>query len=298
MKFLLACAVLVITVFLFNSCQRDVDGQLNTTNSVNTKDSIYISKRIELDTTLASGSDTLSADQFYYDAAKRLLHLSSRDYKYGTHNLNATFDEYRFYSGSDTVPYKTVLITYDAVLASTANDTTFLFYNSNRLIIKDSTVDYYNNILYSKERNDFSLISSGRYLIKNSKLDITTGAILGGDSTISNINEVNNNLIADTDSVYNGGVLMTVYKYNAAYTLKFSPFYRLNIPYSVHNAQYYFSFNLPNSESFQELTGGSAYNDFFTYQFEYNSLGYPTILRNINPSSSNTAIKQLIYYTN
>src|SRR5450432_4218314 len=136
MKFLLACISLVITAFLFSSCQREVDGQLGngTINGVNTNDSIYLVKYIELDTTYASGSDTIQTGQFYYDGTKRLLHSAVRGDGIDPLQATSAEDEYRFYSGSDTLPYKIVLISYDPSSGHSA-DTSFLFYNSNLIIV-------------------------------------------------------------------------------------------------------------------------------------------------------------------
>lgn len=125
---------LVVLAMGFCSCQREVDGIIQTRTQA---DSTYLLKIYSLDTTLPAGSDTIEKSFFQYDSQKRL----ARFYFYVVGSIDTFIHEYR-YSGNDTLPYLEIQKSVNSGGPGTYYyDSAFYFYN-NGLVSKDSIINW------------------------------------------------------------------------------------------------------------------------------------------------------------
>src|SRR5215467_2985599 len=97
----------ILIVLLIVSCQKDSNSDPSSNNGNNNNgsnnnppgsDSTVLWKYIEIDTTLAPGSDTLDKTVFFYDNMKRLDHYYSYDF-----SIPDTTTVTYYYQGSDTL---------------------------------------------------------------------------------------------------------------------------------------------------------------------------------------------------
>jgi hypothetical protein len=216
--------------------------------------------------------------------------------------------ENRFYSANDTVPFKIVRNEWFSN-GDTFLDTVYLYYNSNNVVVRDSSLYYMNGTKIKTRVSVFGLISSSRYLILETTTDPNTGMTVK-DSILSVRNWASGNLTNSSDSIYNPlmGGLYNVSMYTFTYDNKRNPFFRTILPYPVYLNDYYHtthpfyypllaSVNNPLTH-FQDhsITGGGTFNYSGSAQYSYNSLGYPVIIRYTSTALSNPH-KGLVYYT-
>lgn len=301
MKTFLSGMIVLVMVVGFSSCQREVDGRLD---DVVVDDNIYIDKFIELDTTYPSGLDTSYKYSFIYDGQKRLKQIAEIGFDDGTHNIQYIGNEYRYYNGSDTVPYKT---TYDLdyTTGESYRDTSFLFYDGNNVIYKDSNVRYESGAPASMWLHTYSAGETNRFLIKRTSFDFITG-LFTADSINSIRSIIANNIVSTSDSFYNQlGGLQYVVKYTFNYDNKLNPYNKIALHYPVYgfliNMSNYQNFpnfgskNNPTTFTLMTWLAGSVSNDVGEARYEYDNNGYPKIIRYNSGSSANPQ-KDYIYY--
>ena len=152
MKLIFRLVIIISLAIEFTSCQKEVDWGLNT---VSTNDTVYLKKYVELDTTLASGSDTTLIRDFQYDASKRLVKIVDQEIDH-VHSIT-TLEVFKyFYSGTGTNPYMVIDSLFDGM--PRAIDTIWLFYDANNQVIKDTTISYVLSPanLYQKSANSYN----------------------------------------------------------------------------------------------------------------------------------------------
>jgi hypothetical protein len=136
MKIIYSTVILLIMFpIVFISCQKEIE-----VNEEKTNDVARISKIYELDTTLPAPLDTIGLKGFIYDNSGRLTY--SYELEDGFLGLDTVFKEWFFYNGASNLPYKHIenLVTVTGSIFET--DTSFLFFNSDGLVVKDSSVSY------------------------------------------------------------------------------------------------------------------------------------------------------------
>jgi hypothetical protein len=281
----------VVLLICFSSCQKEIDwGFANTTHT----DSIYVTRFIELDTTYPAGMDTSYKTLYSYDSKKRIKDVAEIGFDDGTHNTGYTLGENRFYSANDSVPFKIVRSEWFSN-GDTFLDTVYLYYNSNNVIIRDSSLYYMNGTKIKIRVSGFGLIGSNRYLVLETTIDPNTGMTVK-DSILSQRNWT---LL---------GVLFNVSMYSFTFDNNRNPFFRTILPYPVYLNDYYhtthpFYYPLLATANnplthFQDhsIMGGGTFNYSGTARYVYNSLGYPVIIRYTSTALSNPH-KGLVYYT-
>lgn len=303
MRILLTFTIFLSAALYLSSCQREVDGRLDAV--VNANDSIYLSKYIELDTLNAPGLDTSTIGQYYYDSQKRLIQIAYIGFDSGTHTIDFKDNEYRFYTGNDTVPYKFVSYQEDIMQANTYTDTNFLFYNNAGAIIKDSVMSYTNGNLSQRKMILLSQNGVNHYLVLRTTFDPLTGAVVNRDSIVSKIIITNKNITSRTDTTYNMGVFLSSSDYQATFNLNLSPFAKIALPLlfeqtDVANTTYSQSLNVPVYQLTKFFFSGATtlYTDNYTY--ESNTLGFPVVLRyteTVSSPFSASYVKVLLFYT-
>jgi hypothetical protein len=129
--------ILLVATAFFTSCQREVDASL--LNNTASGDSSYLSKFFYIDTTLPSGSDTLTRGYFTYDNQKRLTSLKFYYSPLVNSSDDSAFYSFR-YNGTDSLPSIIVEMEYGFNGPGSYNrDSSFLFYSSN-IVKKDSAI--------------------------------------------------------------------------------------------------------------------------------------------------------------
>lgn len=302
-------ALTIITgVLLFTSCQREVEDIFATPGLLPpASDSNYISRFIELDTTYTTGLDTFYKRNWAYDANKRVKEQHETEFAAGTHDSDYTLHEYRYYNGTDSVPFKVVRNEWFPTERFT--DTIFFTYNSNKLIIKDSVIHYKDGSLISYIVSRFNQRADGSY-----RIDRTTayagGSMFASDSILSRRTVTAGNIVAASDSVFSdampGGLYSSSF-YSYTYDNGHNPFLRTLLPYPVRNYDPSFLFHpfyypiqstlnnpLTHTQTHHFASGTGTYTG--SCQYVYNNRSYPTIIRYSSSVLSNP-VKGLVFYT-
>lgn len=309
MRKLTALPLLILLFTALISCQREVEDIFATPGLVPpASDSNYISRFIEFDTTYASGLDTFYKRAWTYDANKRVKELHEMEYAAGTHDSDYAMHEYRFYNSTDSVPFKVVRHEWFRTGPERFTDTIFISYNSSKLIIKDSVIHYKDGSLISYIVTRFNQRPDGSFWIDRTTAD--GGGYFARDSILSSRTVTAGNIVAASDSVYNGAMPGGLYSssfYSFTYDNGHNPFLRTLLPYPVRHFdpsavfQPFFypvqpTLNNPitHTQTHHFASGTGTYTG--TCQYVYNRRGYPDIIRYTGSVLSNP-VKGLVFYT-
>ncbi len=101
-------------------------------------DSTQLWKYVKLDTTVVAGLDTSELMLFDYDTQKRMVFFShsTRASSSPSPAYTTIYQNYFYYNGSDTTPYKTITQTSNSNI--TRFDTVYYIYSSNGFVAYDS----------------------------------------------------------------------------------------------------------------------------------------------------------------
>ena len=289
MKFFSGILIIAISAIWFSSCQREVDGILPDDLQ---NDSTNLSRIIVLDTNLVTGKDTLFKINFIYDSQKRKIgeDFISIDNSSGTRDI---FYYRYFYNNSDTVPFRAS----EKYSFSTDSLVSFFTY-SNGFIIKDSSVDFVSGTVSSIRKSIFLSLAGNRFLRKETDYDPSTGASQLVDSTIYTRTVNGGNVLNGSDSSWLGLVspptLLQVRSFQIMFDNKPNPLSKLDLfywgYYDTFDNQIYLIKGGNNMISLREdVTFPSAFTEISSYNYSYNSFGYPSILRT-NGLDGNKAI--------
>lgn len=287
---LITAAFSLILVLLFSSCQKELDIDTGDTsqgqNGVN--DSIYVSQYVELDTTEPSGFDTSFKYLFAYDGQKRITTIKEYNYFTGTTSLDEITTENYFYTGSDTLPYKLIILYADGSNILQGSDTVFLEYDNAGLVKTDSlrTTDFSGTHVMSVH---YTPLSGGKYKL--------SGLGLTYDSIIINQTTINGNITGETINYYNGGTMSSSLGLARAYDNKPNPFYRIAIHYptAFNFSHTYFANEQKNN--YAELTDNDpSFPEHYLINYEYRSDGYPLVSRLFDPGNPADAFKGIFTY--
>ena len=284
-------------IFLI-SCQKEsnVEPQPNPTpiSPIVVDDSIYISKFVDLDTTLFSGQDTLQTSKYFYDNLKRVVKIEYTEYlPSGPSLLDRSL---YIYNGQDTFATKVIETLFNLPSMSLYNslppDTGYYTF-SNGNLIKDS-IRPFNSFIFRV--SNYSYINTQILSSFNS-----AGNIFYNYFTPI---RVNNNTISQKDST----ISSTNYNHTLSYDNNPNPFF--NKPAGPSLTTYKKSY-LPREAFYNEIVnaknnpievkevGSSPGSTVFQYKcfYTYKSNGYPSIVRIKDPTTT-YGIKRLMFYIN
>jgi hypothetical protein len=293
---ILLSALFISSVALF-SCQPSVEDIIVPEEA---NDSIYIRHVVEIDTLFPSGSDTSQSTTFFYDASKRLIRRTFGEYWIGAPDGPDEVENYEYaYNGADTLPYRIICAAGNDMVGIYRRDTTFLFYNTQGIVARDSVINSRGNgeideILVS----NYIRIADGHYRIEKKLYkgnDITTGHM------ISRFTTVNGNQLSLRDTnrgpeSWNHYVSVEL----ATYDNHPNPIARTTIPYPMLSG--HFSLHGEGSRNnmltwkntFEWEAGpGQNYDELFDYK--YRADGYPVSM--VDKLSPEPTIKRLYIYT-
>jgi len=266
MKILLHVFPVALISLFFFSCQKEVHGDIpQDVNPATQNDSILLSKYIELDTTLPSGADTMFQIRYTYDNEKRLKRYYLTDYA-----DEETVDFY--YSGSDTLPYKTV--DFWTNYGDVYRDTIFYSY-INGLVSKDSIIEYNNsaNQFFYTEVRSFTPVGSNTFL--QHRHYSSPGQSLPDDEAKGTVYKTyqNGNIVVQDDSTS----LSIGFAYSAhqevKYDNKVNPFYKaLPVRYPI---LYYWLIAQKNNPLENISWDDVSYPGHLLYSYTYRQDGYP-----------------------
>jgi len=282
-----------ITLMTFSSCQREIDLSINRQTDIN--DSIYLKMYVQLDTTLATGSDTLYRAAFSYDAQKRVILKSEYFDFFGTPDITTT--NY-FYSGSDAEPYKMVVTYSDFV--NIYRDTSFLFYNTG-IVIKDSTISYNitNNSFWGTSVavfTPFTSASGNNMFIQHRGYNNPPPS--APDDQWSGMlmqTRVNGNITSQDDTTTFGSIYTDRKHHEVSYDNKVNPFYRVELRYPILNGYKYLQKNNPIESRSWDIPG--QFEDHVRYTYIYRADGYPQSVTFPDVTNPNN-YKGIYKYTN
>jgi len=276
--------IFALTGFLF-SCQREVDNDLPSTNpNPATNDSILLAKYVELDTTFSSGQDTTNIYTFTYDNLKRIKRIYQVENFLGSPQVTYYITTDFFYTGSDTLPYKTIELDQEGI---SYTDTSFYTY-SNGLVRSDSSVNYRvnNNELLLISTISFS--ATGNNIFAKSKEVYFNPAILSEDSSTLTIVRQNGNIITQQDPVNAISDDMQL-----SYDNKINPFFKADIHYPIFWEHLFNSFDAQKNNMTEEITS----NSHVQYTYTYRTDGYPLTVRKTDLVDPTRSRKGFFFYT-
>lgn len=277
--FILFCLSCLVA---FTSCQREVDFEDFRNES---GDSIYVS-RTEVYDSIPGLLRKLTSTSFYYVERMRLTKIvdTSPD-MYG----DVIEVHERSYLGNDSLPYMVVNYNYTNN-SIPLKDTTYLFYNANKKIVKDSVI-FWSPGGRSIGVDVFSQTSPTTGYVSVLGYDET--GVLIGDYIYAKCRRtiINNNLIENFDSIYNAGGsgFDLIQNESNVYDNKINPYKRISLPYLFYS-EYDWNRYLPDSRNnktrsdYEGWTAGSGTFSYRTeYNYTYNSLQLPVVMDEIDP---------------
>ncbi len=279
MKLLFGGCIVLLMLFGFTSCQREVDGTLTPESFTDSS----ISRIVVLDTTtFASGLDTAQTIEFLYDGSGRLITFHSVYYNPGVSGagrFNAD-EEIRYqYTGADTLPAKLFSKYTDIAGGTTDYDTSFLTY-SGGMVARDSFFSAPDYVVA-----EFNKLSENRYKVFHKINNGMGGQII--DTAYINLTYQNGNLTKEVDSLWLPGGGWTVTSMNVMYDNKPNPLRPIAIPYPAPFNQFYLSgigvaplSNKSMNNEISEVNNVGTYLELFTYQ--YGPTDLPKIVRDNN----------------
>lgn len=270
MKLLLSGCIVLLFMIGVVSCQKEVEGSL--TEQVGS-DTTFLERVYSLDSISPTQTDTFSKSFLVYDNQKRLKQALT----YTVGEIDTFRTDY-FYTGTDTLPFKTVDHTLsDIGLGLTYyRDTTFFQYDMNGKIIKDSSLERYvtGNQDFGVSVRDFG-ISGNKVVVDSRAYDLISGQYVLRNTSVYRkavfVTTINGNIVQQTDTAFgfSTGIQLT-------YNNNPDPAYKVN---KVH---YPILYNDGDSEQKNLLissvvTSPSSTNSF-QYNYIYRSDGYPSTI--------------------
>lgn len=271
----------------FVSCQKEIGDDIVNNNDIHQSEGTYLVKYIAFDTSYISGLDTINVNQYYYDTQKRLYRVTDKWYQRGATNIIETYEEVRYYSASDTLPYM-------VIDKATANgvvflDTLFLNYNSEGLISKDSLVRYENGSIKEMYAFAYNKIGNWDYFVSGIAYDFTNSFPIPTNRIRLSKTIINGNVASSYDSIYGQPSVndYTVYKMNYVYDNNPNPFQRIALRYpdtryDVENG-WFNNYTKNNPVSYRMERYGSFQTGIdikqVSIEYTYNSSGYPITIK-------------------
>lgn len=288
MRKTLFLAFLSLIIF---SCQKEKTQERKTENPIS--DSTTLSMYVDLDTTKASGSDTVEVQKYSYDNLKRLSKSFYMEYDDGVPGGLYLTD--LFYKGNDTLPFKIIETFYELPGGiADAPEIGYYFYKDGKLI--SDSVSYSNDpsVYYVKSYtyDNNTIISTYTYP--------STPPIISVDKHYQS--KANGNTISQLDSSFVNGVYSgnSEVIFSATYDTKNNPFYNLvsssidGIPSSIYALETYSEDMTNEKNNPVEITSGFH----LKYVYDYNSNGYPAVARVYDfEAPSQFWFKRLFFYT-
>jgi hypothetical protein len=287
MKLILFVLGIALSSLLFSSCQKEIHGDI-LQSPVN-NDGTVLSKYIELDTTFSSGQDTTSIYTFSYDNQKRIKQIYQVKKFPGFPGALAYYITTDFfYSGGNTLPYKTIELDKEGI---TYVDTSFYTYN-NEFVSTDSSVNYRadNNELLFTNVTSFSVTGNNVFV----KLKELNGVSLYQDSATLTITRQNGNIITQQDPDNT-----ITYNMQLNYDNKVNPFYNADIHYPIIYEHLFNSFNAQKNNTTEAISSTklSGTKSQIKYIYTYRIDDYPLEVRKFDVLDPAENRKGLFFYT-
>ena len=254
----------LIAMVIFSSCQKEVDPALGRTTD-NTSDSIYLKQYTELDASLPPGSDTILKANIFYDAQKRAVKLTDYNFSFDAQTVIDFF-----YSGSDTLPYKSIV--YYEEIVTDYRDTIFFWY-TNGMVSRDSTIsnDITNNIYFGTTVNIFTPGGNSTLVRERGYFSLPTTTPDYDMSSALLQTRLNGNLTMEDDTTIFGIKHSFRDHTEASYDNKINPFYKITVHYPING------FDVQKNNLIEERSWDlpRVHERHIRYSYIYRSDGYP-----------------------
>lgn len=292
--------LLTFAAFCLNACRGGGDDILPD-NNPHTSEGNILDKYIVFDTTEAAGLDTLVATQFYYDGQNRITRITDRTFARGSSVVAFHSEELRSYNGSETVPFRVTRRNENTPLLVYI-DTTFLSYNSDKMISRDSIVRYINTTKRDMYCFYYNKTGPFTYDVFGQAYDYQANMPIHANKILLTKNMVNGNFVKTYDSIYAQEIpgRWDVTKVDYVYDNHPNPFVKTALAYpDLRYDIFEGNFTLYTTNNILSYTRNSYSNGspLQTTQsdrsYTYNGQGYPITIRQ---TPGDPRVKTLVYY--
>lgn len=186
-------------------------------------------------------------------------------------------------------------------------DEYYFTYNSDNIITRDSIRSFYMGTIFKVNRSTYIAKSATRYLIEGAVYDPLTNSPDSKDTTYANAIFNNKNLVSGSDSFFLNitGELLRLNRYQYTYDSKKNPTARMRLPYPVNTSLFdddgillpantLSANNILSVNSYYWGAGTGVQTENITYNYEYNSNGYPAVIR--YPGLAGDKRKDILFY--
>jgi hypothetical protein len=281
---LVICLPLVII-----SCQKEVHFPPIVLNQVPVK------KIVHLDTTLTAPNDTIEIAGYRYDSTGRVLY----GYLYSKFNpgvFDTSLRIYYTYTGNSTQPDRVVKIQYDLGHIILSYDTSFLSYNSEGYVVKDSAINH--DPLSTPVYYSYNYSLSGSDVILTTKTYGPDPNGIGIPSTrVYHQARASNDISTQLDTT---GPYRT--NYVSVFDQKNNPLY-FSIPvhylvydpldYVMDNTNKHLVTDLTWNE--KDISSGATQMEHYKYEFQYDKNEQPTIARELDLITNSPKYKKYLF---
>ena len=267
---------IIITSIFFIECQKELSSQepsIVTHPPSTISDSTTLAQYVLLH--YYPTPDTFSINYFTYDNLKRIIRNEERDSSATSFIANS---QLFFYTGSDTLPTKVILI-YDTAAAYTTPyfeyDTVYLSYNSLGQRIRDSTVS---NALPT---------FVNRYQYLPNRIILDNGTLPGASVSTFNVTYSNGNIVSQTES---GVGYTNIYDNNP------NPFYKTYFRSPLLTSLRLEENPQPNNTTETAYGSGASLTNDLKFIYIYKANGYPATVKGYQVSNPNNYYKAVFIY--
>ena len=286
----------LLIILLFSSCQKELDIDLPTGGNGTTNDSTVLWKYLQVDTKLPPGLDTLGFSLFEYDNQDRIskINLYDRSDTSSSSAYTGHAETKYYYSGNDTLPFKTTFFTNDFGFAMT--DT--IYYNYQQGFVSyDSSISFLDDPFGPTRYMTVRNFSNGGSNVASNQKTYTwiypSPPFLCESNLIYVIGYLNGNIVSENGSSTGCGV--GGWDIQASYDNKVNPFYSLSIPYrTLLDSRGFFQLQQKNNTT---ETVSSSMNQHTKSSYTYRNDGYPLVVRVQDLFDIDHGYKGIYFYT-
>lgn len=236
-----ALSILLICTLL--SCQKELSFT-NGTTPINpiVNDSVLVSQLLALDTTKASGLDTVFKYLAYYDAQKRITNNILIEFDNTGSVLDTFFNQTYYYTGSDSLPYKTTIF-INEYMSTSNRDTNYYTYanTAGRELLYDSIVTKGHPPFPTNHRAEATKYVYAGNFIRGMRNYYDQNIPSGNDTLNAHITKINGNITSQTDTLDLNpfGGFAQARSYTLSFDNHFNPLRGLNLKFP------YLGFEIP-----------------------------------------------------
>ncbi|MGC4100225.1 hypothetical protein [Ferruginibacter sp.] len=295
---------LLIAIIFLSACQKELS--LENANPTpppagTNNDSTILKEFVYLDT-LSGITDTLAKTTFEYDNLHRLTTETTVEYMNGVPYYADDYERlFYYYNGSDTIANKVIDVFYDEVDIRDSI-VTFFTTNSNQVVIRDSSIYFFNN--FTTGVTDTITSTSAYTIYADSIIENNRNYTYSLASEVINkfkhaITRSGSNIVKEIYYIDEPTGYREINRVTYQYDTHINPFNmgNINYPVMINNNPSGFLYDQKNNplESVTTPVTGSASTE--KYAYIYNSWAYPKTVVWSDPADPSASWKGIYIYT-